>query len=307
MNFAQLSKLFERGVRTIKSSGKKGRKIARGLYAYRRESFDTEGGPRKEWFEIECYRDRILSFYPDGSLLLDNHGRWNSRVLRDRFHQVLPEGGRISSWRLSCFVAPLQRVAFSRAVWTLRIPGYGTFPWKNNADYNQFGRPTSLCADLLERNASTLVGEVQEFAKVTVKALLRGDLWSAETCYDCLYAFSQLDTRDAFTRNNPPPQHLMQRHLLKHIESGIPSLPLLLRVCDSRNKDAAMAVRGMTREFRDMWTYARTNRAKARQMELSMLHPEMKNIPAHPTQYARLLRWRLTEDMLEALGFEVMG
>lgn len=314
MNWTSLRKKFDSPyLRVVKYKGVKGVKLENATYAF----LYNEGSEKHaetgiletdERIEIELFEKEIVTYYPDGSFGVNNHGYWQSPTTKDRYRRYLPWNGHMSSWRFNAFDRAFQYRGHPRYVWTLWMTGAGSHPWRNNMRYTSSGHRRDLSPELNATDANELVSAVQVHAKTCIDELYAGDISQDEVCPDCAKLIDTFEEEAPKMTINKELRYRMQNHFMQHVLENVPSFPLLFEATEILGKSSAqLAITLMARENQLLWRASKNNAQRAERVQRLLLEPglSMQALGSHPSNYKRWLRWIFEEYLLTTFGFEI--
>lgn len=316
MDWTSLRKKFDSPhLKVVKYKGIKGTRLENATYAflYNEDSekhADTGILETDERIEIELFEKEIITYYPDGSFGVNNHGYWQSPTTKHRYRRYLPWRGHISSWRFTEYERAFQYRGRSRYVWTLWLTGAGSHPWRNNTRYDSSGHRRDLSPELNATDANELLVAIQTFAKTTLNELYAGNTSKDEICSECQSLLDQFSADAPKMTINKALRFGMQNHFKEHVMQNVPSFALFVEAVEIGGGERdQLAARLMARENHVLWRTPKNNSQRAERIQRLLLQPEvsMKELAAHPSHYKKRLRWLLEEYLLGTLGFEVGG
>lgn len=241
--------------------------------------------------ELHLFSKHILTWFPDGSIKLDNKGWWK-RTTIERYNKYLPQGFRVQQWR---------------PYWYLDTPT-GTRLWNNGATFTREGYNVAHDAPHLRRLRELsflgLRNQVRVFADMYTELLVDGAM-SAMVGQDkhfCTYCFSERTL-----------ERVLPEHLLSHVQELVPPTNLIesaLKHAGPRpDKNFLRELLGACwTESQVMTRKVRTKKAAIAQAEALMTHEGPRpNTDIKPRHHRKLLRELLEEFLLTGLGFEKMA
>lgn len=122
---------------------------------------------------LQYFNTDILTWYPDGGVIIRGGGYWDSPCTRDKINEYSPRGWRMEMQHLR--FNPKMRAAYV-SIRTEKWDFVRAMPYEDGVRFYEDGRADHKGSPLHDVDASSIGAHITETVEHTVKAFLRGDL-----------------------------------------------------------------------------------------------------------------------------------
>jgi hypothetical protein len=205
--------------------------------------------------DLVLFNKHILTWYPDGSIALDNKGFWRRTTL-DRFNNYLPSGFRV--WQCSPY-------------WYLKTPR-GVLPYRNEITLTADGNDPGLPRTMTCLNAFKLKDEVRKYCQFYANQLVSGRISEQVGCAGCVdRELSRIGE---------------QEHLLAHVRDKTTPSCIIMRAADTAEIGSGTlgksilheVLKASWKENQVIWRRPRSKKAVVARTEALMTSDDLPNL-----------------------------